>query len=65
MCSRYALTAMPDEVQALFGYLDEKASPPRYNIAPTQPIAIVRLANGARRFAPVRWVWSDIGGQRP
>lgn len=29
--------------------------PPRYNIAPTQPIAIVRLADGARQFALVRW----------
>ena len=29
--------------------------PPRYNIAPTQPIAIVRLVDGKRQFALVRW----------
>jgi putative SOS response-associated peptidase YedK len=55
MCGRYVLTATPDEVRALFGYLDAEDFPPRYNIAPTQPIAIVRLEKGARRFALVRW----------
>jgi putative SOS response-associated peptidase YedK len=55
MCGRYALTATPEELQALFGYLDGEPFPPRYNIAPTQPIAIVRHVGGARRFALVRW----------
>jgi putative SOS response-associated peptidase YedK len=55
MCGRYLLKAMPEELQALFGYLDGDAFPPRYNIAPTQPIAIVRHVRGARRFALVRW----------
>ena len=54
MCGRYALTATPEEVQALFGYLDGEDFPPRYNIAPTQPVAIVRLDRGARRLALVR-----------
>jgi putative SOS response-associated peptidase YedK len=55
MCGRYLLTASPEEVAALFGYLDGEWFPPRYNIAPTQPMAIVRLIHGARRFALVRW----------
>ena len=55
MCGRYALTATPEEVRALFGYLDGEDFPPRYNIAPTQPVAVVRLAAGQRRFALVRW----------
>jgi putative SOS response-associated peptidase YedK len=55
MCGRFALTATPEEVAALFGYLDAEAFPPRYNIAPTQPLAIVRAERGARRFALVRW----------
>lgn len=55
MCGRYILTATPEELQALFGYLDGEPFPPRYNIAPTQPIAIVRMERGARRFALVRW----------
>ncbi|WP_421724469.1 SOS response-associated peptidase [Bauldia sp.] len=55
MCGRFLLIATPDEVAALLGYLDGEWFPPRYNIAPTQPIAIVRRVNGARRFALVRW----------
>ncbi len=55
MCGRFLLKAAPEELQALFGYLDAVDFPPRYNIAPTQPIAIVRMENGARRFALVRW----------
>jgi putative SOS response-associated peptidase YedK len=55
MCGRFALTASPEEVAALFGYLDAEDFPPRYNIAPTQPIAIVRREKGARHFALVRW----------
>lgn len=55
MCGRFLLTATPEEISALFGYLDGEWFPPRYNIAPTQPIAIVRAVGGARRFALVRW----------
>jgi len=55
MCGRFVLTATPEELEALFGYLDGEAFPPRYNIAPTQPIAIVRMWSGARRFTLVRW----------
>ena len=55
MCGRFALTATPEEVAALFGYLDVELFPPRYNIAPTQPIAIVRLDHDQPKFALVRW----------
>ncbi len=55
MCGRFVLTATPEELEALFGYLDGEPFPPRYNIAPTQPIAIVRMMHGTRRFALVRW----------
>lgn len=55
MCGRFVLTATPEELEALYGYLDGEHFPPRYNIAPTQPIAIVRMVGGARRFALVRW----------
>ena len=44
MCGRFTLTATPEEVAALFGLLDLEAFPPRYNIAPTQPILIVTAA---------------------
>ncbi|WP_245926615.1 SOS response-associated peptidase [Breoghania corrubedonensis] len=39
----------------MFAYADRPNFPPRYNIAPTQPIAIVRIELGERRFALVRW----------
>ncbi len=55
MCGRYGLSAAPVKVRAFFGYADTPNFPPRYNIAPTQPIAIVRGDAGTRRFALVRW----------
>lgn len=41
MCGRFTLTATPEEVAALFALLDLEDFPPRYNIAPTQPILMV------------------------
>ena len=55
MCGRYAMTSSPEAIRALFRYEDRPNFPARYNIAPTQPIAIVRIENGKRRFALVRW----------
>jgi len=55
MCGRYTLIATPDVLRALFGYPEQPNFPPRFNIAPTQPIAIVRLMDGKRQFALVRW----------
>ena len=55
MCGRYTVTATPDVLRALFGYPEQPNFPPRFNIAPTQPIAIVRLMDGKRQFALVRW----------
>lgn len=56
MCSRYALTSPPEAVRAVFSHYNEMAYPPRYNIAPSQPVAIVRLDHRRRReLALVRW----------
>lgn len=41
MCGRFAVTASPEEVEELFGLEEVETFPPRYNIAPTQPILIV------------------------
>ncbi len=38
MCGRFSLTASREEVEALLGAMIEEDFPPRYNIAPTQPI---------------------------
>lgn len=55
MCGRYTLTSSPEAIRALFGYAEQPNFPSRYNIAPTQPIAVVRLMDGNRQFALVRW----------
>jgi putative SOS response-associated peptidase YedK len=56
MCSRYSLTSPPEAVRAYFGYRDTPNFPPRYNIAPTQPVAVVRLnREGERQFRLMRW----------
>jgi putative SOS response-associated peptidase YedK len=55
MCGRYAITSAPEAIRRLFGYVEQPNFPPRYNVAPTQPIPIVRLVDGKRRFALVRW----------
>ena len=56
MCSRYSLTSPPEAVRSYFGYHNDEAFPPRYNIAPTQPVLIVRPDHAHRReIALVRW----------
>jgi len=55
MCGRYTITSAPEAIRALFRYQEQPNFPPRYNVAPTQPIPIVRLAEGRRNFALVRW----------
>ncbi len=49
MCGRFALTEKPEAVAETFGLAELEGFPPRYNIAPSQPILIV--ADGE---APVR-----------
>jgi putative SOS response-associated peptidase YedK len=55
MCGRYALTSAPEAIRRLFGYEETPNFPPRYNIAPTQPIPIVAAEHGRRRFMLARW----------
>ena len=55
MCGRYVIISTPEAIRKLFGYAEQPNFPPRYNVAPTQPIPIVRLADGQRSFALMRW----------
>jgi putative SOS response-associated peptidase YedK len=56
MCSRYSLTSPPEAVRSYFRHQTAHNFPPRYNIAPTQPVAIVRTApSGDRDLHLVRW----------
>lgn len=56
MCGRYSLTATPEELAILFELLEIDDFPPRYNIAPTQPILMVTVGPANNLIAPlVRW----------
>ncbi len=55
MCARYCLTTPPEAVRAYFELGDIEPFPPRYNIAPAQPVAIVRQHHRGRELALVRW----------
>lgn len=56
MCSRYSLTSPHDAVRAYFKCARADAFPQRFNIAPTQPVSIVRTgADNNRELVLVRW----------
>ena len=55
MCGRYAITTSPAAMRALLDYPEQPNFPLRYNIAPTQPVPVVRIERGARQFALMRW----------
>ena len=56
MCSRFSLTSPPEAVRRFFRLTELEAFPPRYNIAPTQPVLIVRSGlSGEREGVLVRW----------
>lgn len=57
MCGRFTLTASPDQLTALFELPQEPVVVPRYNIAPTQPVAVVRMnpQAAAREWALTYW----------
>ncbi|MBB4007407.1 SOS response-associated peptidase [Allorhizobium taibaishanense] len=63
MCGRFALTVTPEEIMETFGLHEIDGFPPRFNIAPTQPILTVGAADAGipgsnlpdRRSLLVRW----------
>ena len=55
MCGRYVVSLDPAEYRALYAYPEQPNFPPRYNVAPTQPVPIVTQGEGGRRFRLVRW----------
>ncbi len=59
MCGRFAITLPPEAVRAFFAYVEQPNFPPRYNVAPTQPIPLVaaRAHTGGRErhFLLARW----------
>lgn len=56
MCGRFTLTTPTQNLATLFDLESAPSLEPRYNIAPTQAVAVVRLTPAARReFTLMRW----------
>lgn len=55
MCGRYYFVSSPAETAAHFGVDLRDNFPPRYNIAPTQPVAHIRQGQKGREYALARW----------
>ena len=57
MCGRFALTLPNDAMAQLFSARPANDLPatPRYNICPTQSVAVVIARAGARHLGPMRW----------
>jgi len=55
MCGRYVIISSPELIRQLLGYLEQPNFPPRYNVAPTQPVPVVRIEQGQRHFVLLRW----------
>jgi putative SOS response-associated peptidase YedK len=55
MCGRFVITSPPAAIRQVFGYVEQPNFPPRHNIAPTQPVPVVILDQGARHFRLMRW----------
>jgi putative SOS response-associated peptidase YedK len=65
MCGRFTLTTPAEALAEAFGLDEPPEAPPRYNIAPTQPIAVVRRipAGAPRTLSMLKWglvpTWSN------
>ncbi|MGF1548713.1 MAG: SOS response-associated peptidase family protein [Thiotrichales bacterium] len=59
MCGRYNIATSANALLAFFEIEQSPVNPaelkPRYNVAPSQQIPVVPLADGARELTPIRW----------
>jgi putative SOS response-associated peptidase YedK len=55
MCGRFTLRTPARDLVEIFELLREPELSPRYNIAPTQRVAVVRQSGKDREFAAMRW----------
>jgi len=69
MCGRYALRSSTPRIAQLLGVETPEEIPPRYNIAPTQPVPVCRERAGhGRELTRMRWGllpgWAREGSTR-
>ena len=55
MCGRFSLAALPDTLASHFGLTAVPVLAPRYNIAPSQDIAVVRQGAEGRECSLLHW----------
>jgi putative SOS response-associated peptidase YedK len=61
MCGRFTLTASGEELAEAFGLDEAPGLAPRYNIAPTQPVLVVRALPSSSRREAVSLAWGFAG----
>lgn len=55
MCGRYSITTPLEAVRALFDVQSGLNLRPRYNVAPTDEVPVLRLREGERELVTMRW----------
>lgn len=60
MCGRFALLAPAGELEQVFDVADVVQTVPRFNIAPTQPVAGIRVNPGNKRRELTYFYWGLI-----
>jgi len=55
MCGRYVITSTMEAIRRLFEVLESPNLQPRYNVAPTQDVPVVRRQEDGRHLAQLRW----------
>ena len=55
VCGRYVITSSPEALRRLFAYAEMPNFPPRYNVAPTQPVPVVLQEPDGPHFHLMRW----------
>ncbi len=55
MCGRFTLRTPPKDLVEVFQLLHALEMVPRYNIAPTQPVAVIRRGATCREMSLLRW----------
>jgi putative SOS response-associated peptidase YedK len=54
-CVLYRLLSTEEEVSEFFEAEPTEELPPRYNIAPSQPVPVIRQVGSGRAISMVRW----------
>jgi putative SOS response-associated peptidase YedK len=69
MCGRFTLRTPAADLIEIFEVARSFELTPRYNIAPTQPVALIREGAGGREVVQARWgllpSWSDASSGPP